>query len=303
LRWVIAVAFVLWGCGEARTYPQPANNTGDAKATTPNRITAHELEGRDEPDEQEEEPDEQEDPEEPDEQEEEQDDEEEPDEQDEDQMDEPEPDPEVSTPGSYFNYEEWTAELPTYGKPKVPGPPYPYLEAGGKKELFDRLRRYRWLVWEQEQTIDLEEAWVVNWEQWEKEGHPVRLTKEECKSGKLRENDSNLKTLFRKYEPRTKVANEPVLDYDLENKLRIYGGKAAYNWYLYAKRHTAYYYRRGESVKYIGTLPRKRSMIRKRAGKLRARLGWAAGCGATCPSPVIGDTLKCQEWKDTFMED
>ena len=303
LRWLVVLMWVLCGCGAKHETAQPASGGDDAnpEATVNERITATELEQSDDPEEDtEEEPDEREEDEEPEEQEEQDEEEEETEEQDE---------PEVSASAPDFNYDEWTAEPPTLGKPKVPGPPYPYLEAGGKKELFDRLRRYRWLAWEHEKTVDMEEAWIANWEKWEAEGHPVRELEHGKCHHKLRENDPALKELVRKYE-REKA--HPVVDNDLELKLQVYGGKAAYEWFLAVKKITGRYpgingY--GSRVYKNGILLQRSRAISTRAGSLSQRLGRAAGCKGrrsyfqNCPTPNIRHALGCQDWKSTFMED
>ena len=165
---------VLWGCGAKHETAQPASGSDDAnpEATVNGKITAHQLESDEEP----EEPDEQEEEEDPEEQDEPDDPEEE---QDEDEM-EDEPDPEVSAPAP--NYEEWTAEPPTLGKPKVPGPPYPYLEENSRRGLYDQLRKYRWMMWETERMLDriaaIELEWVENWEAWEARGGGIAFARE-----------------------------------------------------------------------------------------------------------------------------
>ena len=70
-----------------------------------------------------------------------------------------------------FSYDEWIAEPPVLGEPKIPGPPFPHLEAGGKKEAFDHLRRLRWDTWLRERVVLAEEAWIENWEEWVEDGH------------------------------------------------------------------------------------------------------------------------------------
>jgi len=160
---MLAVVLSVWGCGEGNTHTQPTSNAEDAnpKATATELITASELESSsvpegEEEDEQEEEPDEQEET-------------EEPEEQEEDEMGE-DPDPEVRSPAADFNYEEWTAESPTLGKPKVPGPPYPYLEENSRRGLYDLLRKFRWAVWIGHRSgLEYYTAalqWYQNWDDW-----------------------------------------------------------------------------------------------------------------------------------------
>ena len=190
MRMLIAVLFVL-GCGAKHESTQPASRDDDANPIE--RITAKALEAADEPDENDEQ---EEDPEEPDEQEEEQDDEEDPEEPDE-QEEEPmeDPDPEVSTPAPNFNYVEWTAEPPTLGKPKVPGPPYPYLEENSRRGLYDQLRKYRWLMWETERMLDriaaIELEWVENWEAWEARGGGIAFVREIRRKTDAGDNEPN----------------------------------------------------------------------------------------------------------------
>ena len=62
--------------------------------------------------------------------------------------------------------EEWTAEAPTLGKPKVPGPPYPHLNEDSRRGLFDTLRKLRWSVWEYEQAVRVERSYLHKWEVW-----------------------------------------------------------------------------------------------------------------------------------------
>jgi len=79
--------------------------------------------------------------------------------------DEQEEDP-TPAPTSNFNYDEWTAALPTLGKPKIPGAPFPYLEDEDERGLYDRMRRLRWAVWEYERYVIVKEKWTDNWVRW-----------------------------------------------------------------------------------------------------------------------------------------
>ena len=71
--------------------------------------------------------------------------------------------PSISNVATPFNYDDWTADLPTRGQPKIPGPPYPYLNADGKKGIFDQLRKFRWDVWEYEQALTIEKEYLDKW--------------------------------------------------------------------------------------------------------------------------------------------
>ena len=62
--------------------------------------------------------------------------------------------------------EEWTAAPPKLGKPKVSGPPYPHLNEDSRLGLFDALRKLRWLVWEYEQAVRVEQSYLRKWEVW-----------------------------------------------------------------------------------------------------------------------------------------
>ena len=104
-----------------------------------------------------------------------------------------------------FSYEEWTAEPPTRGEPKIPGYPFPYLEAGGKKELYDRIRRLRWFVWLFERIVLAEEAWIENWEVWIEDGHlatavaqpdAARFCRNDGPPARLRANDQSLSDIL-----------------------------------------------------------------------------------------------------------
>ena len=61
---------------------------------------------------------------------------------------------------------EWTAEPPTRGEPKVLGPPYPHLSEDSRCGLFDKLRKFRWQVWEYEQAIMAEKKYLDLWIEW-----------------------------------------------------------------------------------------------------------------------------------------
>lgn len=71
--------------------------------------------------------------------------------------------------------EEWTAEPPTRGEPKVPGPPYPHLNEDSKCGLHDKLRKFRWQVWEYEQAIEVEKKYLDHWLEWERERAQITI--------------------------------------------------------------------------------------------------------------------------------
>ena len=184
MRGLILAVLVTWGCAEGvsppRQFDKAADATGEKAATLVQApVDREQADPQEEQEEQQEE------------------------EQEEAQM--------TSTPAESFDYEEWTAELPTRGRPLVPEPPFPYLEAGGKKEIFDRLRRLRWVVWEYEKSVRARDAWIKNWQKWERDGHVIRLAgrtdaKRICteysptnKSYPLRANDQTLKVLLSEY--------------------------------------------------------------------------------------------------------
>ena len=75
---------------------------------------------------------------------------------------------EASVPAASFSYDEWTAAPPARGMPKIPGPPFSYLNSGGKKGAFDQLRKYRWQVWEYEQAVTAERDYLNKWREWER---------------------------------------------------------------------------------------------------------------------------------------
>ena len=129
----------------------------------------------------------------------------------------------TATPAKPFSYDEWTAELPTLGRPKVPGPPFLYLEAGGKKEIFDRLRQLRWVAWAYERVVLLEEAWVINWQEWIEDGHGVRVAARAdaarlCVKGgqpyPLRTDDQSLKEIIPRYGAARSEWGELAQSYD-----------------------------------------------------------------------------------------
>ena len=93
------------------------------------------------------------------------------------EQEEEQEDERMSTPAESFSYEEWTAEPPTHGKPKIPGAPFPYLEDEGKRGLFDRLRRLRWAVWEHELYVITKREWRRNWDDWLTSGALQRLAR------------------------------------------------------------------------------------------------------------------------------
>ena len=66
------------------------------------------------------------------------------------------------------NEEEWTVAPPARGKPKVPGPPFPYLNEDSKRGLFDKIRKFRWQVWEYEQAVIVEKEYLDHWLYWER---------------------------------------------------------------------------------------------------------------------------------------
>ena len=176
---LLAVVLVSWACAEPRQYTQPhptADATGEEAAALVQAPGDRERE-----EEQEEEQEEQEESEEP---------------------EQPTP-----APVKPFSYDEWTAEPPTHGEPKIPGPPYPHLEAGGKKELYDRIRRLRWYLWPEDRVVLLEEAWLKNWEEWEEDGHlataaaqpdAARLCRNDLPPSRLRANDPALRKILDK---------------------------------------------------------------------------------------------------------
>lgn len=75
---------------------------------------------------------------------------------------------EASVPAASFSYDEWTAAPPARGMPKIPGPPFPYLNSGGKKGAFDQLRKFRWQMWEYEQAVTAERDYLNKWREWER---------------------------------------------------------------------------------------------------------------------------------------
>ena len=63
--------------------------------------------------------------------------------------------------------EEWTVAPPARGEPKVPGPPYLHLNEDSKRGLFDKIRKFRWQVWEYEQAVIVEKTYLDHWLYWE----------------------------------------------------------------------------------------------------------------------------------------
>jgi len=132
MRSLLLAILVSWACAEG-VAPRQRDNTGNAIPAATEEKTTNLVQA---PEEQAEEPQE---------------------EQAEEEM--------TSAP---FSYEEWTAELPTRGMPKIPGPPFPSLNSGGKKGAFDQLRKYRWDVWEYEQAVMIERDYLNKWREWER---------------------------------------------------------------------------------------------------------------------------------------
>ena len=146
MRSLLLAVLVSWACAEgvAPQQPRPSaapNATADAtEEKTTNLVQAPEEQQEEQEEEQEE------------------------------QAEEPQEEQEQPTPAPAkpFSYDEWTAELPTRGMPKIPGPPFPYLNSGGKKGAFDQLRKYRWDVWEYEQAVMIERDYLNKWREWER---------------------------------------------------------------------------------------------------------------------------------------
>lgn len=176
---IILTVLLALGCGEGGTHTHPAASTEDAKpsVTVIERIIATTIDEPDEQEEPEEESDEEQEDEESDEDEREDEEEDEPDERDEEEQEQVE----ASAPVANFNYVEWTAEAPTLGKPKVPGPPYRYLNENSRRGIYDQLRKYRWLMWDAERMLDRRAAidleWVENWEAWEERGEGIAFAR------------------------------------------------------------------------------------------------------------------------------
>lgn len=207
------------------------------------------------------------------------------------QQDEEQEEQMTAMPAESFDYEEWTAELPTRGRPLVPGPPFPYLEAGGKKEIFGRLRRLRWFVWEYEKSVGARDAWLKNWQKWERDGHVIRLAgradaKRICteysptnKSYPLRANDQTLKVLLSEYrtaESRLKQLADDRSWRDLStamgNLLSTYGDPAMRAWHQ-------------ELAKLHADLFQTRQLNIKSAMDMVLRIKRAIGCASFSHSP------------------
>lgn len=223
MRSLLLALLVLWGCAEGvapRQYDKAPNASADATGEEAATLVQAPEEQADEQEEQEQ------------------------------QEEQEEQEQMTATPAESFDYEEWTAALPTRGRPLIPGPPFPYLEAGGKKEIFDRLRRLRWVVWEYEKSVRARDAWIKNWEKWERDGHVVRLAaitaaKRICtnysptnKSYPLRANNPTLKALLAEY--RTAISRLEQLADDqswgdlstaMGNLLYTYGDPAVRAWH------------------------------------------------------------------------
>jgi len=181
---LLAVMLMSWACAEPRQYTQPRPT---ADATGEEAATLVEAPGDREREEEQEEEQEEEEPEEP-----------------------------TPAPVKPFSYDKWTAEPPTRGEPKIPGPPFPHVEAEGKKGLYERIRRLRWDIWPMDRVLFSQEAWVKNWEEWIEDGHlatavaqpdAVRFCYPEQPPGslaqaphiRLRANDPTLRKLLDEY--------------------------------------------------------------------------------------------------------
>ena len=120
----------------------------------------------------------------------------------------------ATTPPKPFSYDEWTAEPPTRGEPKIPGPPFKYVDAGGKKEIFDRIRRLRWAMLRYDMMLFAHEAWIIDWEEWIEEGGRASAVaqadaqnacRDDMPPVRLRANDQSLKDILNKFRDTTRM--------------------------------------------------------------------------------------------------
>ena len=145
-------------------------------------------------------------------------------------------------PANNFNYDEWTAPLPTSGKPKIPCAPFPYLEDKGRKGTFDRMRRLRCALWEYERYNAVRREWVRNWVggghlvgSWLHIGDDItKICSYDRPPFRLRVNDGDLMHMKSEYE-------------DIISKLEELTGVRHYE--SDSARHTLYSFFHGETLR------------------------------------------------------
>ena len=188
----------------------------------------------------------------------------------------------------------------------MPGPPYPYLEAGGKQEIYDRLRLLRWDVWAVDRWVLLEEAWIINWQEWIEAGHLAKAVAHSdaarlCRDddgppSRLRANDQSLREVIPKF-------RDAMRKYSIMRESRIKRGKGWHPEELKKMVSMVSVYDSGAESDYLSKLTElwhsigeRQANVRDNASDIRKKIRKAHGCPSypphfnVCWSPSLQGT-------------